>query len=143
MQDKPINQWTRPEIERYFEDVGNGHRSAVNLRRALERTLSGGVETRALARDFPKFLAVVERQLTVIGDMIERLPPMITAAPESLASGLRSAESELRSVKDELQACHDLLHEALALASQPPRPFDPERARAAQEAYERGETKPF
>ena len=106
------------------------------MRRALEDELGAGVDPRAFGRTYGEFLPIAEEQVAAIRDLIESLSPVEDPASESLIAELRLHEHEA-------EAFHKLLAEALAHASEKPRPVDWDRVDAAGEAYASGKTKPF
>jgi hypothetical protein len=105
-------------------------------RQALEGELAEGVEGRSFARDHRQVLLVAKECLASVRDLIAMLSPQEGVPGKRLVVELRLLEEEQRTFRD-------LLAKALRLASEPPHPVDWARVRAAEEAYARGETKPF
>jgi hypothetical protein len=139
----PVHEWPPQELQLFADAIQGIHRNTVQVRRALEDLLAGGVEARSFARDYSLFLPATESHLAGVRELVEHLQTAERLASESQAQVLRSLEAQVRSLEYEMSAYRDLLADALARASQAPRPVDWERIRAAEEAYGRGETKPF
>jgi hypothetical protein len=106
------------------------------MRERLEGVLAEGVEARSFARGFSPFLPAADEQLGKVQALLEQIAQAEDAASTSLAEELRLLDQATR-------AYRDLLAEALSRATAPPRAVDWDRVRAAEEAYARGETKPF
>jgi hypothetical protein len=106
------------------------------MRRELENELASGVEPRSFVRTYSEVLPTAEEHVAAIRDLIESLAPAEDPSSQSLVAELRLHEQEA-------QAFRDLLAEALAQASAPPRPVDWDRVDAAGEAFASGKTKPF
>jgi hypothetical protein len=133
---EPVHQWPQQSVELCLDLLRRMHANTARVRQGLEELLANGVEARSFARDTGPLLAIVDEQIASVRALVERLSPARDAASETL-------EVELRRLQQETQALRDLLAEALSRASEPPRPVDAERVRAAEEAHARGETKPF
>jgi hypothetical protein len=133
---EPVRQWPPRSLELCLDVLRRIRAGAADTRQTLEEVLAEGVEARSFARDYGPFLAPAEDQLAFVRELVESLSLMEDAASQSLLA-------EVRLLEQEGKAFRDLLAEALARASEPPRPINWERVRAAEEAHARGETKPF
>jgi hypothetical protein len=113
-----------------FRLVGNSMRE---LRSSLQASLGAGIEARALGEriaDQPALARYVET----------RYRELLAATTRPHGDAVREA---MEMTLSEISLLREVLDQAEALASAPRPPFDPERARAAEEAFERGETIPF
>jgi hypothetical protein len=108
----------------------------VQVRQKLEELLVNGVEARSFVRDYGPLLAATESQIATFQSLGEK------HAHEGSQS-FQNLMTETRLLLDEKRSFRDFLAEALARASEKPRPVDLQRIRSAEEAYARGETKPF
>jgi hypothetical protein len=116
--------------------------NTANTHSMLEKVLADGVEARSFVRDCGPLITVIDGQIAVARELIDRLEAG-EAKSEALATELRRLEQELRLLEEQTAAIRNLLAEAVARASEHPRPVDWERVRAAEEAYGRGETNLF
>ena len=132
----PVREWPEQSLRLCLDLLRKMRENAANLRRGLEDVLAEGVEARSFTRDYGPVLPAAEDHLARVRELAGRLSPAKDGASESLAA-------ELRLLGQEVQAFRDLLAGALSRASEPPRPVDWGRVRAAEEAHARGETKPF
>jgi hypothetical protein len=133
---EPVSEWPPQALQLCLNLLVELRENAVNLRHALEGLLAEGVEARRFVRGGSPVLAFADDQCAKVRALVERL-----AQSEDTASA--SLTKELRLLERESQAFRDLLAEALSKASEPARPVDWHRVRAAEEAYARGETTPF
>jgi hypothetical protein len=133
---EPVPEWPERSLQLGRDLLRKLRANAANLREALEQVLAEGVEARSFVRDYSPFLPDAEDYVAHVRNLVERVSSVGGAAGESLLAELRPLEEEYRSYRD-------LLAEALARASEPPRSVDWERIRAAEEACARGQTKPF
>ncbi len=132
----PVPEWPPQSLQLCLDILQGIRANAADMRSTLKGTLAEGVEARAFVRDYGPLLPLVEDYIAKIQGLVARLSPAEDAASQSLAVALRALEQEY-------QAFRALLAESLSRASTPPRPVDWERIRAAEEAYARGDTKPF
>lgn len=131
----PVPEWPPQSLQLCLDILHGIRANAAHMRSTLKETLAEGVEFRGFVRDYGPLLALVDDHIAKVRGLVARLVPAQDAASGSLKASLRSLEQEY-------QAFRDLLAEVLSRAS-PPRPVDWERIRAAEEAYARGDTKPF
>jgi hypothetical protein len=106
-------------------------------RRKIEEQLSKGMDAKEFAAKYEPTVARLETVLTKIHRLVTDAR---TRAPSSLAEQFVANYHDL---VDEILRLHRFLADAVALAKKPRRPIDWERVHQAEEAYERGETKPF
>jgi hypothetical protein len=104
--------------------------SVARMRREFEDDLAEGVEARSFIRSYGSVLLGMDESLVHLGGLLEEL----SGAEGTAAEGFLT---ELRLLKQESKAFRDLLAEALSRASEPPRPVDGARVRAAEEAHAR------
>jgi hypothetical protein len=128
--------WPQQKLQLSLDLLRLLREQTTRERQILEVILAHGVEARSFVRNCSPLLATTEDHLAKARDLVEWLSLTEDAASQSLA-----AESRL--LEQETQAVRNLLAEALARASEPPRPVDWDRVRASEEAHARGETKPF
>jgi hypothetical protein len=133
---EPVRQWSEQSLRLCLDFLRKLRENASEMHQALEKDLADGVEARSFARDGGPILIDLDERIALVRELVEALSPAQGAAIESLVA-------ELRWLQRENKATRDLLAEALSRASEPPRPVDWERVRAAEEAHARGETKPF
>ena len=133
---KPVRDWPQPSLQLGMDVLQRMRKECADMRLALEAELADGVETRSFAREYGPMLPVADGMVQSIRELIDQLSPAFDSASEMLLAEFRLLEQEENKYRD-------LLAEALGRASEPPRPVDAERVRAAEEAYARGETKPF
>jgi hypothetical protein len=128
--------WTYQTVKIFVSLVDALTEYATEWQSALEDELADGVEARSFAQryagELPKWKRTVER----LEALVVRLGPATTPPVSDL-------KAELSRAKTVAEAVHDLLYDTLRLATEQPRPMDLERVRASEEAYARGETKPF
>src|SRR5262245_57703618 len=133
---EPVRQWPPRSLELCLDVLRKIRAGAADIRQTLEEALAEGVEARSFARGYGPFLSPAEDHLAFVRELAQSLSLIGDAASQSLLA-------ELRLLEQESKAFRDLLAEALSRASEPPRPIDWGRVRAAEEAQARGETKPF
>ncbi len=133
---EPVRAWPRQSLQLCLSFLRGIRESAADMRQEFEQELAEGVEARSFARTYSQFLPVADEHVVSVRELIEALSPAEDPAAQSLVE-------ELRLLETENQAFRSLLAESLAQASEPPRPVDWGRVRAAEEAHARGETKPF
>lgn len=136
MASEPVRNWPEPSQQLCLRLVEALRANTARKNQTLERLLTEGVEARSFARENGPLLPATDEQLTQVRGIIERLAPGEDPGAETVAA-------ELHVLERELQAFRDLLAEALSRASETPRPVDPARVRAAEEAYAHGDTKRF
>jgi hypothetical protein len=128
--------WPEESLRARLADVQNLRETTADLHQTLDDLLSEGVEARGFARQCGPLLGSIEGQIADV----QRLHTVVSSWGDDLSQSLAA---ELCSLEQDTRALRDLLAEALARAAAPARPVDWERVRAAEEAYARGETKPF
>jgi hypothetical protein len=133
---KPLSEWPQHSLQLCLDGLRTLRQSASQMREALEDELAEGVEAHSFTRSYGPFLPTAEEHVEFVRDLVKGLSAAQDPASKSVAA-------ELRLLEDENKAFRDLLAEALSRASEPVRPADPARVRAAEEAHTRGETKPF
>lgn len=133
---EPVPEWPPRSLQLCLDILQGIRDNAVSMRSTLKGALAEGVEVRAFVREYGPLLPLVDDHLAKVRGLVARLLPAEDAASGSLTAALRSLEQEY-------QAFRDLLADVLSRASASPRPIDWERIRAAEEAYARGDTKPF
>ncbi|HZY89929.1 MAG TPA: hypothetical protein VFE78_34220 [Gemmataceae bacterium] len=136
LETEPARDWPRQSVELCLSLLRGLREGTAEMRQGLEEELAEGVEARSFARTYGPVLPAADEQAATVGQLVEWLSPAEDGASRSLVA-------ELRLLEREHQALRDLLAQALARASGPPRPADAARVRAAEEAHARGETKPF
>jgi hypothetical protein len=109
----------------------------AQTRRSLVERLIRGVEGRAFAAKFEDRVASLEAVLA----RMNRVVTKVRTGP--LSSPVEEFLSSFRALMDEMLRLHQVLSQAVAKAKMPLRPVDWNRVREADEAYARGETKPF
>ncbi len=124
----PVKAWPPQSLQLCLDVVRKMRENTADMRRLLEQELADGVEARSFSRHDSPLLPATDDHLAQVRELVERLSAPADAASESLAA-------ELRLLQQTIQAFRDLLAEALARASQAPRPVDWGRARAAEEAH--------
>jgi hypothetical protein len=134
--DKPVREWPSSSLQLGLEVVRKTRKDFAEARRALEEELANGVEARSFGRENQPLIPAIDEFVQTLRGLVAGLSHAEDPASKSLLA-------ELRLVDQELKAGRDLLAEALARAAEPARPAEEERVRAAEEAYARGETKPF
>jgi hypothetical protein len=133
---EPVRTWPQGTLQSALGVLQQIRASAVDMRRELENELGSGVEPRLFIRTYSEVLPMADQQVADIRDLLDSLSPAEDPSSASLVA-------ELRLHAQEAQTFRDLLAEALAHASEPPRPVDWDRVDAAGEAYASGKTKPF
>jgi hypothetical protein len=133
---EPVRTWPQQSLQLCLNFLRGIRASAADMRQELEQELADGVEARSFARTYGKYLPLADEHVVIVQELIETLSPAEDPAAQSLVE-------ELRLLETENQAFRSLLAESLARASEPPRPVDWGRVRAAEEAHARGETRPF
>ncbi len=133
---EPVGGWDPRSLQLCLNVLREIRASATDTRQAVEEELAGGVEARSFTRHYGPFLAAADQHVALVRELLDRLSPPADPASEGLLA-------ELRLLEREHTAFRDLLGEALSRASEPPRPVDEGRVRAAEAAHARGETKPI
>jgi hypothetical protein len=133
---EPVPQWPRQSLQLCLNVLRDMRESVVEARQALEEELAAGVEARSFAHVYAPFLPIAEEHADIVRELVGTLAPAEDSASRSVAA-------ELRQLQGENERFRDVLADALAHATAPPSPVNWERIRAAEEAYARGETKPF
>ncbi len=133
---KPVRDWSERDLQLCLDFLRKVCESTAEVRRVLEGVLAEGVEAHSFARDYGPFLQSTDLQIATVREFIELLSPAKDASSQKLVV-------ELRKLEDANQAFRNVLAGALARVSEAPRLVDWERIRAAEEAYARGDTKPF
>ncbi len=136
VENEPIREWDPESLQLCLKILRDSSEKTARVRQSLEELLAGGVEARSFARGFGPLLGAVEEHAANVRGIGEHLSKAKGALPEAVAA-------ELAVLARETLAYRDLLSEALARSTEPPRPADPERVRASEETYARGEAKPF
>jgi hypothetical protein len=132
----PAHEWADQSLQLSVVVLRKIRENTPTMRGMLENILADGVEARSFTRAYGPLLPAVDDRLAQVRGLLEWLSTAAHGAAGSLAEELRLLEQETRAIRD-------LLAEALSRASETPRPVDWGRVRAAEEAHERGETKPF
>jgi hypothetical protein len=133
---EPVGTWPPQTLQLGLDIVQTLRTNSTQTRHQLEQLLADGVEARSFVRDCSPLLALTDERLAKTREAVE----LLSAAEDTASARLLA---ELRLLEQEDRAFRDLLSRALSRASEAPRPVDWERVRAAEEAYARGETKPF
>ncbi len=133
---KPVHDWSERDLLLCLHFLRKVREFTTEIHQVLKGALAEGLEARSFARDYGPFLQSTDYQLATVREFLELLLPAKDAASQKLVA-------ELRELEQAHQAFRDLLAGALARVSEAPRPVDWERVRAAEEAYARGDTKPF
>jgi nitrogen fixation/metabolism regulation signal transduction histidine kinase len=133
---EPVRDWLPGSVQLCLDLLRRMRNNFNEMREELEKKLAEGVEARSFAGNSTSFLAAVDEHLNGIRKLVGLLTSANDAASKSMA-----AESRL--LEENVQAFRDLLAKALSKASETPRSIDWEKVRAAEEAFARGETKPF
>jgi hypothetical protein len=132
--DPVVREWPSQSLDLCLDVLRRIRKSTVDTRLALENQLAEGVEARAFGAAYGQYLPTAEEHVAIVRELVEALSPGEDAASQSLLS-------ELHVLEEENKALRDLLAEALARASEPLRPADWNRIRAAEEAHAHGETR--
>lgn len=133
-----VHDWPEHSHQLCLEVLRKMRENAATMRPVLEDILGRGVEARSFVREYSPLLSSTNNHLAGLRELVE--------AGERLSAEHAEFESmaaEFRRLEQETQAFRDFLAEAIAQASKPPRPIDWDRVRQAEQAYARGETKPF
>jgi hypothetical protein len=133
---EPVAQWAEPSLQLCLALLRDIHETAGSMRRLLEGVLANGVEARRFAREYTQFLPLIDEHIHSVEELVGRVSPAKDAASESIEAGLKP-------IVEEYKAFRDFLAEALSLASEPGRPIDWDRVRAAEEAHARGDSKRY
>ena len=133
---EPARDWPRQSVELCLGLLRGLREGTAEMRQGLEDELAKGVEAHSFTRTYAPVLPAADEHAATVRQLVDWLSPAEDAASRSLVA-------ELRLLAQEHQALRDLLAEALARASGPHRPADSGRARAAEEAHARGETRSF
>jgi hypothetical protein len=132
---EPVRNWPKNSLQLCLDMLRGIGESADKERRLLQEVLASGVEARS-------FSSICAPGLAVADDIISILRKLVGQLTENDA-GSQSLVAEARVVEKKYRAMRDLLAEALARARETRRPVDWLQVRAAEEAHERGEMKPF
>jgi hypothetical protein len=125
---EPVGEWPARSVQLALKLLREVRENvAVDLLQALEQVLSEGIEARSFVRVYSRFLPDADNDLTQIQELIDRVCSVGGAAGESLTAELRSLEEVYRTYRDRLA-------EALARASEPPRPIDWDRLKRESDA---------
>jgi hypothetical protein len=114
---EPIRGWDQRDLQLCLDFLRRLRENAADMRRGLEEDLAGGIEARSFVQEGGPFLQELNERIALVQELVESLSPVKDAAIESLVA-------ELRSLDQENKTSRDLLAEALARASEPPRPID-------------------
>jgi hypothetical protein len=101
--------------------------SVARMRREFEDELAEGVEARSFYRSYSPLLPPTDDCIRELGRLLEALAGAEGTAGESFVAELRLLEKEYITTRD-------FLAEALARASEPPRPIDYERLKQQSDA---------
>lgn len=108
-----------------------------SARTSIESGLRQGVPARAFASQY-------EQSVKRVDGIRERVAKMLVQARKSRISELREELiSKYEGLEANLQNLRRFIMEAITAAQRPTRPIDWQHVREAEEAYERGETKPI
>src|SRR5437660_9158852 len=132
---EPVRQWHPRSLKLCLRFLRGIRESAAEMRQALQEELANGVEARSFARTYTPLLPAAADHLVLVGELVEEL----SSSPDPESASLAA---ELRLLQQENEAFHELLSGVLSRASEPPRPANWERVRAAEEAHALGQTKP-
>jgi hypothetical protein len=133
---EPVRTWPSRTLQTALGVLQGIRASAFDMRRELADELASGVDPRLFVRNYGAILPMADEHVAAIRDLIDSLSPVEDPSSASLVAELRLHEQEAL-------AFRTFLAEALAHASEPPRPVDWDRVDAAGEAYASGKTKPF
>ncbi len=128
---KPLRSWPQRSLQLCLNFLREIRVSAREMRQTLENELANGVEARSFVRTYGPSLPAANDYLAFVREWLEWM-----SQAEDAASAIFVAE--LRLLERETQTFRDLLGEALSRASEPARPVEEDRVRAAEEAYTRG-----
>lgn len=109
----------------------------AQARQSLVKRLSRRVEGRSFATKFEDRLTSLETLLAQMARVITKL------RTDSPSPPLEELVASFRALMDEILSFHQLVSEAVRTAKMPLGAVDWDRIREADEAYARGETKPF
>ena len=106
-------------------------------RSSIESTLSQGVDAKALAARYERAVSTLDTVKGAVSRVLAKLKgSRLPSRGEVLIARYEDLDTDLASLRQ-------LLQEALEKARKPLRPIDWQRVREVEEAYDRGETKPF
>ncbi|MHB1423556.1 MAG: hypothetical protein ACYC3I_10250 [Gemmataceae bacterium] len=106
-------------------------------RRSIENTLGQGVDAKAFAARYERAISTLDTVKGAVSRVLAKLKgSRLPARGEELISRYEDLDTDLASLRQ-------FLLEALEKAKKPLRPIDWQRVRDVEEAYARGETKPF
>lgn len=114
---EPIRGWDQRDVQLCLDFLRKLRENAADIRQALEEELAGGVEARSFVRDRSPFLHELHELIALVQELVVSLAPVKDAAIERIVA-------ELRLLDQENKTSRGLLAEALACASEPPRPID-------------------
>jgi hypothetical protein len=106
-------------------------------RRSIEDGLRGGVDAKAFAIRYERGVADLDRVLAVVARVLTK------ARTSRLPALAEAFVSNYQALGDEMADLRQFLAECVAKAKAPVRPVDFKRVQEAEEAYVRGETRPF
>jgi hypothetical protein len=108
----------------------------AEARQEIEEELSRGVDARAFAARYKRMVAGLDAILLTHRGVTK-------AQASELPSPGEQFIVSYQALLDDLSSLHQLLAEALAKAKLPVRPVDWKRVQEAEDAYAKGQTKPF
>ncbi|HEV3256510.1 MAG TPA: hypothetical protein VG013_06510 [Gemmataceae bacterium] len=112
-------------------------RAVKAIRDEQEQTLGDGRQAREFVDQMDPLAQMLGRGLAILSRLVDDLGDRDLTPP--MTEFLSEAQALVREAGD----LHGLLAEALVKAKAPPHPIDWDRARDAEAAFTRGETKPF
>jgi flavin-binding protein dodecin len=106
-------------------------------RESIESALCQGVDAKAFAAKYERAVGTLDSVMGAVSRVLERLKGgRLPVRGEELISRYQNLNAVLANLRQ-------FLLEALSRAKNPLRPIDWQRVREVEEAYARGETKPF
>jgi hypothetical protein len=137
LQAKPVEEWPPEAIDDAIALCRRARRAVTGIRQEQEQKLQDGVQAKAFMADIEPLTQSIGPGLSALSRLADGLNSHTVATP--MRDFLLEAQALVREAAD----LHRFLSTALAKAKAPPRPMDLNRVREAEEAYARGETKPF
>jgi hypothetical protein len=137
MQAEPVEDWLPETVEEAISICRQARRAVKGMRHEQEQALQSGLKAKVFVAQIEPRAQVMEQGLAVLSQLVQGLRGQV------LGAGMKDFLSEAQALVREVADLHSFLSEVLAKAKALPRPMDWDRVQEAEEAYARGETKPF